>query len=76
MANVKAVAKWIYNWVTVIVASLVGVPELVIQALSYLDGVDIAPIFGPDLALKIVTGVVVAKAVLSLVGNAMREDDD
>lgn len=76
MANVKAVAKWLYNWVTVIVASLVGVPELVVQALSYLDGVDISPIFGPDLALKIVTGVAVAKAVLSLVGSAMREDDE
>lgn len=76
MANVKAVAKWLYNWVTVIVASLVGVPELVVQALSYLDGVDISPIFGPDLALKIVTGVAVAKAVLSLVGSAMLEDDE
>lgn len=73
--KIKSAARWVYNWVTVIVASLVGVPDLALQALSYLDGVDIAPIFGPDAALKIVTGVAITKAVLSILGSMMSEDE-
>lgn len=73
--NIKSAAWWVYNWITVIVTSLVGVPELALQALSYLDGVDVSPIFGPDMALKIVTGVALAKAVLSIIGSMISGDD-
>lgn len=71
LSKLKAAGLWVYKWVTVIIAALVGVPELLIQALSYLDGIDISPIVGPDLALKIVTGVAVAKAVAAIIENLM-----
>lgn len=63
--KVDAWMSWIYDWVTVIVASLVGVPTLILQLLSYFDDVNIAPLIGSDLALKIVTGVAIAKAILA-----------
>lgn len=72
--KVKSAARWVYDWITVIVASLVGVPELALQALSYLDGIDISPIVGAETALKIVTGVAVVKAVLSIIENMMKEE--
>lgn len=75
IAGFKAGLLWVYNWITVIVASLVGVPDLVLQALSYVDGVDLSPLVGADRALRIITGVALAKAVLSIIGNAMREED-
>jgi len=73
--KLKAAALWIYKWITVIVAALVGVPEMLLQALSYLDGIDISPIVGPNLALKIVTGVAVAKAVAAIIENIMTKGE-
>lgn len=70
-SKAKTVARWLYDWATVIAASLVGVPSLLLQALSYLDGIDISPIVGPDTSLKIVTGVAVAKAVAAFIENIM-----
>lgn len=76
IARIKAAALWFYNWVTVIVASLVGVPELVVQALSYLDGIDITPIFGPDTALRVVTGVALAKAAFSIIASMTNKEEE
>lgn len=71
----RRLARWVYDWITVIVASLVGVPELVIQLLSLVDGIDITPFVGPDKALKIVTGVAIAKALLGFIESQMKRDE-
>lgn len=65
--NLKSVARWVYDWITVITASLLGAPDLLLQFLSYFDGVDFAPFIGTERALKIVTVVAIVKAVLSFI---------
>lgn len=70
----RRVARWVYDWITVIVASLVGLPELILQLLSFFDGVDITPFVGPDKALKIVTGVALVKALLGFIESRMKDE--
>lgn len=70
--KIKEWARWVYDWITVITASLVGLPTLILQLLSYFDAINIAPIVGPDMALKIVTGVAIAKAALAFIESRMK----
>jgi len=65
--KIKTAFRWAYDWVTVLVASLVGLPDVLLQLLSVVQGVDISPLIGPDKALKIVTAVAIAKALLSFI---------
>lgn len=65
----KAFFKWVYDWITVLTASLVGFPVLLLQILDAVAGVDITPLVGADKALKIVCSVALAKAVLASLAN-------
>ena len=68
--KIKSWARWVYDWI--IVASLVGLPTLLIQLLNYLGAIDLSPFVGPDMALKIVTGVAIVKAVLAFIESKVR----
>jgi len=70
--KIKTAARWVYDWITVLVASLVGVPSLLLQLLDSVGAVNIAPLVGPDLALKIVTGVAIVKAILAVVESTIK----
>lgn len=70
--NFKVAARWVYDWITVLAASLIGLPALLLQLLSMFDGIDIAPLIGPDKALKIVTGVALTKALLAFIESRIR----
>lgn len=72
-ARIKTAARWVYDWATVLTASLVGAPAIILQLLTYFDGVDFAPFIGTDKALKIVTAVAIAKAILSFAVSLRRE---
>jgi hypothetical protein len=63
--RIKTAVRWVYDWVTVLTASLVGLPTLLLQFLNFVGAVDLTPIFGAQLALQIVTGVALLKAVLA-----------
>jgi hypothetical protein len=69
----KAALRWVYDWITVLTASLVGLPSLLLEFLSYFDGVDISPFIGYDKASKIVTGVALAKALLAFIESRIKE---
>ena len=56
LTKIKQWARWVYDWITVITASLVGLPTLLIQLLNYFGTIDLSPLIGPDMALKVVTG--------------------
>lgn len=71
--KIKTAARWVYDWITVLAASLVGAPAILLQFLSYLDGVDFSPFIGTDRALKIVTTVAIAKAILAFIVSLRRE---
>lgn len=72
--RIKSWGRWVYDWITVIVAGLVGVPTLLLQLLNAISGIDISPLVGPSLALKIVTGVAILKAVLALIESKMKAE--
>ena len=70
--KIKSWARWVYDWITVLVAGLVGVPTLLIQLLNYLGAIDLAPLIGPDMALKVVTGVAIATALLAFIESRVK----
>jgi hypothetical protein len=68
-----AALRWIYDWITVIAAMLVGLPELLLAILSAVEGIDIASFVGPERALTIITTIAVAKAVLAFIQSRLEE---
>lgn len=70
--SAKVAARWVYDWITIITASLVGVPSLLLELLSFFDGVDISPLVGYDKATKIVTCVAIVKGLLAFIESRMR----
>lgn len=63
--KLKAFAAWVWNWVTVIVASLMGFLSVGIDFFNSLTGVDFAQLVGPQRAMQIVAGVAFAKALVA-----------
>jgi hypothetical protein len=68
-----AALRWIYDWITVIAAMLVGLPELLLAILSAVEGIDISSFVGPERALTIITTIAVAKAVLAFIQSRLEE---
>jgi hypothetical protein len=62
-----AALRWIYDWITVIAAMLVGLPELLLAILNAVEGLDIVAFVGPERALTIITTIAVAKAILAFI---------
>ena len=63
-ARVSAFFRWLYEWVTVIVAAAVGVLSEGIDILNAIVGsTDISPLFSPATAVKIVTAVAILKGI-------------
>lgn len=73
--SIKVVFRWVYDWVTVLAAALVGAPSIIIQILSFVGVDDIAPMVGADNALKIVTSVAIAKALLAYLESRMKKEN-
>ena len=71
----KKLVRWIYDWITVLAASLVGLPTLLLQLLNFLGAVDLTPFVGADTALKIVTGVAIVKALLAFIESRIKAED-
>lgn len=70
--KLKAALRWFYDWITILTASLVGLPTLLLQFLSFVGAVDLSPIVGPQMALQIITGVAIAKAVLAFIESRVK----
>jgi hypothetical protein len=68
-----AALRWIYDWITVIAAMLVGLPELLLAILNAVEGLDIVAFVGPERALTIITTIAVAKAVLAFIQSRLEE---
>lgn len=73
--KIKSWARWVYDWITVITASLVGLPSVVISLLDSLGAINMAPLVGPEIALKIVTSVAIVKALLAFIESCMKPKD-
>ena len=72
----KRFFRWVYDWITVLTASLVGLPTVLLQFLSFFAGVDLTPFVGPEMALQIVCGVALLKGVLAWVESMLAKKGD
>lgn len=70
---IKAFFKWVYDWVTVLAASLVGLPSVTLDFLTSVGAIDYSPLVGSDKALKIVTTVALIKGICAFAINARKK---
>jgi hypothetical protein len=63
LTKLKAVGAWLYSWVTVVVGLVVGGIATLLPMLDVLAGLDLSAFLPAATALKITTGVALAKAV-------------
>jgi hypothetical protein len=61
--RIRGFVAWVYDWITVIAASLVGLPSMILEFLDLLGGTDLTPILPPEMAVKIITCVAIVKAL-------------
>lgn len=71
----KRCLRWLYDWITVLTASLVGLPTLLLQLLPFFMDIDLTPYVGSERALQIVTAVAILKAVLASVETLLKEPE-
>jgi len=60
---IKPSVLWVYNWITVIVAIVLGLISVVAEYLDQLIGVDLTQIMSARHAAQVTFGVAIAKAV-------------
>jgi hypothetical protein len=72
----KRCIRWVYDWITVLTASLVGVPTLLLQLLSFFGDVDLTPFVGAERALQIVTAVAILKGVLASIESLFTKEPE
>jgi hypothetical protein len=63
----KRALRWIYDWATVLTATIMGAPQILIALINALDDINLTPLVGPERSLQIITVVAIVKAVLSLI---------
>lgn len=67
--KLRALGAWLYTWATVIAGVVVGGLSCAFEAISALDGIDLTPVLPPAYALKITTGVAIAKGLHAWVAS-------
>lgn len=63
--KIKAAAKWVYNWITVLTATVLCGLTVIADYLDQLAGVDMTQIMTQRRAAQITFGVAVTKAVVA-----------
>jgi hypothetical protein len=63
----KRALRWIYDWATVLTATIMGAPQVLLALLNALDGINITPLVGPERSLQIITVVAIVKALLAMI---------
>lgn len=61
--KIKAAAKWVYNWITVLTVTILGGLSILLDYLDQLAGVDFTQIMTQRRAAQITFGVAAAKAI-------------
>lgn len=67
--KLKALAAWVYNWITVLTGTLVGAIAVLPDVLMNLSGIDLSPLVGHARAAQIVCGVAVMKGAIEACRN-------
>lgn len=73
--KVKAAARWVWNWVTVLVTILFGMLSVTLDYLEQLAGVDLTQIMTERRAAQIAFWTAITKASVATY-NAMKGEKD
>lgn len=63
--KLKAATLWVWNWITVLTAIILGAMTVVVEYLDQLMGVDLTAVMTQRHAAQITFGVAVTKAVVA-----------
>ncbi len=61
----KSAALWVWNWITVLVAIILGGLTVIVDYLDQLAGIDLTAIVTAHRAAQITFGVAITKAVVA-----------
>ena len=73
--KLKAAAKWVWNWVTVLAATILGALSIGVDYLNQLAGVDLTQVMTERRAAQITFSVAVMKGVVAAY-NAQKTKTD
>jgi hypothetical protein len=73
--KLKAAAKWVWNWVTVLAATILGALSIGVDYLNQLAGVDLTQVMTERRAAQITFSVAVVKGVVAAY-NAQKTKTD
>ena len=71
--TIKSWALWVWNWVTVLVATVLGTLSIVLDYLEQLAGIDLTQIMTQRRAAQITFGVAITKAVVAIYNSQKDE---
>lgn len=63
--KVKSVAKWVWNWVTVLVVTVLGTLSIAFDYLEQFAGIDLTQVMTQRRAAQISLGVALTKAAVA-----------
>lgn len=69
LENLKAFAKWVWNWITVLVVSIVGVLTEVLQYTDQLTGLDWSQVMSHERAAALMFWTAMLKMLVTIYGN-------
>lgn len=64
-SKIKAWAKWVWDWITVLAATVLGFLSIALDYLEQLAGIDMTQIMTQRRAAQITFGVAVVKGVVA-----------
>jgi len=65
IAKIKAAALWVWNWITVLVATIMGVLSEAVKYIDHLTGMDWSQVVSKERAVAIVFWTGVIKAIVA-----------
>lgn len=74
MTRVRAFLAWLWKWITVVTAIVIGALPLVIEALDQITAAGVPAFVDPATAAKIISAVAVVKVVATLVLAVARRE--
>lgn len=74
--DIKAFGKWLYDWITVLTASILGGLSTIFELLDLIGAVDLTTILSAEAAGKIITVVAIAKGLYAWYLNSKKDEAD
>lgn len=75
LEDIKAFGRWVYEWLTVLTATIVGGLSSVFELLDLVGAVDLTAIMPAEYAAKIITVVAISKGLYAWYSKQPKDDE-